>query len=292
MEKLGFIGLGAMGTPMARNLIAAGHHVTVYARRRDTMAPLLDAGAAPASSPAEVAAQSDVIHTMVIDTNAVEEVVLGTNGVIHGARRDSVVIDHSTISPAAVRRIAAQLKTRHVEMLDAPVTGGTAAAEARTLAMMVGGEEAAFERCRHVLSHLGQTIVYIGPSGAGQVAKACNQICLIVNQLGAAEAMLMADRCGVDPLRVKDAMMAGFAASRMLDLQAPKMVARNFEGKIESRLHHKDILIALEMARELGVALPASALAADLLTQLQERGGAKKDSAAIFTILESLVPKP
>jgi 3-hydroxyisobutyrate dehydrogenase-like beta-hydroxyacid dehydrogenase len=158
--------------------------------------------------------------------------------------------------------------------------------------MMVGGEEATFEHCRPILSCLGQTIVYIGPSGAGQVAKACNQICLIVNQLGAAEAMLMAERCGVDPLRVKDAMMAGFAASRMLDLQAPKMIARNFEGRIESRLHHKDILIALEMARELRIELPASALAADLLTALQERGGARKDSAAIFTILESLISNP
>jgi 3-hydroxyisobutyrate dehydrogenase-like beta-hydroxyacid dehydrogenase len=292
MERLGFIGLGAMGAPMARNLIDAGYRVTVYARRREAMAPLLAAGAMPASSPAEVAAESDCIHTMVIDTNAVEEVVSGPGGVIEGARPGSVVIDHSTISPAGARRVAATLKARGIDMLDAPVSGGTAAAESRTLAIMVGGDEAAYERCRSILSRLGHAIVYIGPSGAGQVAKACNQICLIVNQLGAAEAMLMAERCGVDPTRVKDAMLAGFAASRMLELQAPKMIARNFEGKVESRLHYKDILIALNMARALGIVLPASEAAAGLLAELQERGGARQDSAAIFTILNSLIPDP
>jgi 2-hydroxy-3-oxopropionate reductase len=171
-------------------------------------------------------------------------------------------------------------------MLDAPVSGGVAAAENRTLSIMVGGDDSAFMRCEPVLAAIGRTIVYIGPSGAGQIAKACNQICTIVNQEAAAEAMLLAERCGVDAARVKDVLMAGFGASRMLDLQAPKMIARAFDGKIESRLHHKDIRIVLQMALELGIELPASAAAAGVLAQLQERGGARRDSAAVFTILD------
>lgn len=184
-------------------------------------------------------------------------------------------------------------------MLDAPVSGGVVAAETGTLSMMVGGEHSAFERCEPILSCVARTIMYIGASGAGQITKACNQICTIVNQEAAAEAMLLAERCGVDPLKVQEALMAGFAASRMLDLQAPKMITRNFDGKVESRLHHKDIHIVLQMARELGIELPASAAAAEVLTTLQRRGGAKKDSAAVFTVLadptqnpEPLIPNP
>jgi 3-hydroxyisobutyrate dehydrogenase-like beta-hydroxyacid dehydrogenase len=287
MANLGFIGLGAMGAPMARNLLKAGHSVTVFARRPAMMSPLLEAGAHGAASAAEVAARSDIIMTMVIDTGAVEHVALGEQGIADGARPGSIVIDHSTISPDGARAIAAALRERGVEMLDAPVSGGVAVAEAGTLSIMVGGPEPVFERCRPILASYGKTIVYIGPSGAGQVAKACNQICTIVNQLGAAEAMVMAERAGVDPLRVKEALMAGFGASRMLELQAPKMVARDFTGKVESRLHHKDILIVLDMAKALGISLPASAAAAEVLTRLQERGGANKDSAAVFEILNS-----
>jgi 2-hydroxy-3-oxopropionate reductase len=250
------------------------------------MTPLVDAGARGASSPAEVASLSDVTITMVLNTAAVEAVILGPRGVIEGARAGSVAIDHSTIEPDGARRIASALRARGVDMLDAPVSGGTAVAEAGTLSIMVGGDEAVLERCRSILECYGRTIMHIGPSGAGQVAKACNQICTIVNSLGAAEAMLMAERAGVDPAKVKDVLMAGFGASRMLDLQAPKMIARDFGGRIESRLHHKDILIVLEMARALGIDLPASTAAARVLTELQNRGGAKTDSAAMFTILD------
>ena len=286
MSKLGFIGLGAMGAPMARNLLKAGYSVAVYARRKEPVDALVAEGAQAAASPADVASRSSIVLTMVTDAEAVREVVLGKNGVIEGARPGSVLIDHSTISPTAARAIAAELKARDVAMLDAPVSGGVVAAENQTLAMMVGGDPSIFERCEPVLARLAQTIVYIGDSGAGQVAKACNQICTIVNQQAAAEAMLMAERCGVDPFRVEEVLMAGFAASRMLNLQAPKMIARKFEGRVESRLHHKDIQIVLQMARELGIALPASAAAAEVLAVLQERGGAKQDSAAVITILD------
>jgi len=286
MAKLGFIGLGAMGAPMARNLLKAGYSVTVYARRKEAIEALGADGAQAAVSPADVASRSSIVLTMVTDTSAVREVVLAANGIIEGARPGSVVIDHSTISPAGARSIAAELQRRDVAMLDAPVSGGVAAAETGTLAMMVGGDASIFERCETILGRMAQTVVYIGASGAGQIAKACNQICTIVNQQAAAEAMLMAERCGVDPFKVEQVLMAGFAASRMLDVQAPKMIARKFEGRVESRLHHKDIQIVLEMARELGISLPASAAAAVVLAKLQERGGAKKDSAAVITILD------
>jgi len=216
----------------------------------------------------------------------VEDVILGPQGVIAGADGNCVVVDHSTIDPDGARKVAAALKTASgIEMLDAPVSGGAAVAEAGALSIMAGGDPEVLERVRPVLACYGQTIVHIGPSGAGQVAKACNQICTIVNTLGAAEAMLMAERAGVDPARVKDVLMTGFGASRMLDIQAPKMIARNFEGKVESRLHHKDIHIVLDMARALGIELPASSAAARVIAKLQERGGARRDTSAVFEVL-------
>ena len=285
--RIGFIGLGTMGGPMARNLLKRGFALTVWARRPEAIAPLVSAGAVPGESAAGVASSSDIVMTMVTDTRAVEDVILGSRGVAKGARPGVLVVDHSTIDPDATKRIAGELQARGLDMLDAPVSGGGGAAEAGTLAIMVGGSAAALERATPALSCYGKSIVHIGPNGAGQVAKACNQICTIVNQLGAAEAMLLAERAGVDPRAVKEALMGGFAASRMLDLQAPKMIARDFEGKVESRLHHKDIHIVLDLARSLGIELPASTAAADVLDRLQQRGGARHDAAAIFTVLET-----
>jgi 2-hydroxy-3-oxopropionate reductase len=286
---LGFIGLGTMGAPMVRHLLGRGHTVTVWARRAEAIAALTAAGARAGDSPADVAARSEITMTMVTDTAAVEEVVLGERGIVRGARSGSLVVDHSTIAPDGARRIARALEPQGVEMLDAPVSGGSGAAEAGTLAIMIGGSKAAVDRVSPILESYAARIVHIGPSGAGQVAKACNQICTIVNQLGAAEAMLLAERAGVDPRAVKDALMGGFAASRMLDLQAPKMIARDYDGKVESRLHHKDIHIVLDLARAFGLTLPASAAAADVLDRLQQRGGARQDSAAIFGVLDSAV---
>ena len=283
---LGFIGLGTMGTPMVRNLLKGGYSVTVWARRADAMRPLVAAGAAAGESPADVATKSDIVMTMVTDTKAVEEVVLGAHGIASGARAGSLVVDHSTIAPDGARRIASALEVHGVEMVDAPVSGGSMAAAAGTLAIMIGGSKAAVERVTPVLSSYAGHVVHVGASGAGQVAKACNQICTIVNQLGAAEAMLLAERAGVDPRAVKDALMSGFAASRMLDLQAPKMIARDFDGRIESRLHHKDIHIVLDLARTFGIELPASAAAAEVLDRLQESGGSRLDSAAVYEVLD------
>jgi 2-hydroxy-3-oxopropionate reductase len=285
-ETVGVIGLGAMGAPIARHVLRRGHQLVVWARRREAMEPLLTAGAAPGTSAADVASRCDIIITMVTDTRAVEEVVLGPEGVVRGARSGSLLIDHSTIAPGGARRIAGELRARDVEMLDAPVSGGSAAAEAGQLAVMVGGSTAALDRSRPVISLYARSVVHVGPNGAGQVAKACNQICTIVNQQGVAEAMLLAERSGVDPDAVRQALMGGFAASRMLELQAPKMIARDFEGRVESRLQHKDIHIVLDLARALGIDLPASAAAAGVLDRLQERGGARQDSAAILAVLD------
>jgi 2-hydroxy-3-oxopropionate reductase len=270
---------------MARNLMKRAYALTVWSRRPEAMAPLVAAGAAPGESAAAVAAACDITITMVTDSRAVEEVTLGAHGIAHGARPGSLLIDHSTIAPDAARRVAGELAARGIEMLDAPVSGGRVAAEAGTLAVMVGGLAAVLDRATPVVSCYARSIVHIGPSGAGQVAKACNQICTIVNQLGAAEAMLMAERAGVDPHAVKEALLGGFAASRMLELQAPKMIARDFDGKVESRLHHKDIRIVLDLARTLGIELPASAAAAAVLEKLQQRGGGRQDSAAVFNVL-------
>jgi 3-hydroxyisobutyrate dehydrogenase-like beta-hydroxyacid dehydrogenase len=171
-------------------------------------------------------------------------------------------------------------------MLDAPVSGGSQAAVSATLSIMVGGDKSAFDRCHPLLSALGKTITYMGPSGAGQLTKLCNQICVVVNQLGAAEAVLMAERSGVDVSRMRDALMGGFGASRMFEVQVPKMAARDFRGAIESRLHDKDLRLVLEVAKELGITLPTAALAASILDKLQQEGGGRLDSAAIYSVLE------
>lgn len=286
MSSLGFVGLGRMGAPMAARLLSAGHALAVYARRPEFTAPLAAQGALTCRSPREVAARSDIVFTMVSDTQAVDAVACGDEGILAGAHPGLVMIDHSTIAPAGARRIAARLKQRGIEMLDAPVSGGIAGARAGSLSIMVGGDEPVFERCKPLLHHLGSTIVHVGPTGAGQIAKVCNQICILVNQLGAAEAVLVAQRSGLDFEKVQRALMAGFAASRILETQGPKMASSRFEGEIESRLHYKDILVSLEWAKELGLRLPASALAAEMLGELQDAGGASLDSAAVFTILE------
>ncbi|MGE3957105.1 MAG: NAD(P)-dependent oxidoreductase [Vicinamibacterales bacterium] len=286
MTRAGFIGLGAMGVPMAANLLRAGHEVLVYSRRPQSAAPLVALGAQACTSPADVAGQSDIVFTMVTDTAAVEAVCLGAAGIVSGARPGTIVVDHSTIDPEVTRRIATELHRHGIEMLDAPVSGGVAGAQAGSLVMMVGGAVSVLDRCRPLLAANASRVVYMGPSGAGQVAKACNQMCIVVNQLGVAEALLVAERAGLDRAALIEALQGGFAASRVLELQGPKMAARSFEGRIESRLHHKDILMALSLAERLGVRARASALAAETLAALQERGGARLDSAAVFTIVE------
>jgi 2-hydroxy-3-oxopropionate reductase len=287
-ERVGYIGLGIMGRPMALNLLKAGYPVAVYARRPEAMASLTTAGAVACASPREVAEQADVIFTNVSDTPDVEEVVLGPNGIVHGARPGAVVVDHSTISPSATRRIAAALGERGVGMLDAPVSGGQQGAIDGTLSVMVGGPEAVFRRVLPMLEVIGRNIVHVGDHGAGQVAKACNQVVIAQTIAAVAEGLLLATAAGVDPAKVREALLGGFAQSRVLEVHGQRMLDRNYAPGFTSRLHQKDMRIVLETAHELGLPLPGASTVAQYLNALVGGGDTEVDSSAIATVLERI----
>lgn len=286
-ERLGFIGLGAMGRPMAARLLQAGHAMCIYARRPETVAALQAAGATVCGSAREVAQHSDVIFVMVTTTADVEQVVTGADGLLHGANAGSLVIVMSTISPLATRELARVLGSRSVELLDAPVSGGPDGAANATLSIMAGGSATAFARARPLLEHLGRSIVHIGDSGSGQIAKACNQLALCVTLEGIAEALALCARLGADSARVREAMANGLAASRALDVFGARMVARDFEAGVEARLHHKDMQIVLELAHRLGLSVPAAAATTQMFNALIGAGGGRNDSAALLKVLEA-----
>lgn len=283
---LGFIGIGAMGGPMALNLLKAGHALTVYARRADAAAQLVGAGAHAAGSPAEVARAADVVITMVTTAADCEEVTLGAQGIIEGARAGSVVVDMATISPLAARRIAETLAARGIEHVDAPVSGGPMGARDATLSIMAGGKPQVFERVKPLFECMGKTILHMGDHGAGQVTKACNQLSLTVTLQGVAEAMNLAARCGVDPVRVREAMLGGFAASRVLELFGKRMVERNFENGVDARFYHKDLNIVLGLTHELGLPSPAAAVTLQQINALMGSGGAQSDFSRMIEVLE------
>ena len=286
--KLGFIGLGVMGRPMALNLMKHGHQMGVYARRAESAAPLVTAGAVRYDTPVALAAAAEVIFTVVTNSADVEQVVLGENGIIHGARAGSVVVDMETISPMVARSIAQALEKKGVDMLDAPVSGGPMGAEQATLSIMAGGRAQVFERIKPLFACLGRTIVHVGDSGAGQITKACNQLALLVNAQGAAEAMTLAAHCGVDPAKVREVMLGGVAASRVLELFGKRMVERDFSAGIETRLYHKDLAIVLGLAHELGVAAPAAALVMQHINALMGRGEGRNDLSALIKVVEGM----
>jgi 2-hydroxy-3-oxopropionate reductase len=285
---IGFIGLGVMGRPMAQNLMRAGHPLRVFARRPASVAPLIEQGAVACASPAELAAGCDVVVTMVTTGADVEEVVLGPRGILEGARACLLVIDHSTIPPATARRVSTQLAQRGVEFLDAPVSGGEAGAIDATLSIMVGGSESAFRRAEPMLRCVGKTVLHVGQSGAGQVAKAANQLAIVLTLQGLAEAFTLARAGGVDAAKVLEALRGGAAASRILDAMGPKMVSRDFRPGVEARLHHKDVQIALGCAAAVGLAVPGAAVAAQTFNALMARGGARQDSSAVITVVEAV----
>ena len=277
-----------MGRPMALNLIKGGHSLAVWSRRAETAHPLVDAGAVRCASPAEVAQHSEVVFTMVTAGADVEAVALGDAGIINGAAPGTTVIDCSTIDAATTRRLAAELRVAHVHLLDAPVSGGEAGAVAGTLSIMIGGEQQVFERMRPVLGCVGKTLVYIGPSGSGQIAKAANQLALVVTIQGIAEAMVYARANGVDFRPVWQAMMKGVAGSRMLEVVGQRMINREFVMGIDASLHHKDAHIVLQTAQASRTAVPGAALAAQAFNALFARSGVKWDSAAILAVLEEM----
>ncbi|MDK9724935.1 MAG: NAD(P)-dependent oxidoreductase [Sterolibacteriaceae bacterium MAG5] len=285
--KLGFIGLGVMGRPMAENLLRAGHELLVWARRAESAQPLLDLGARVLPSPEALAREVDVLFVVVTASADVEQVLLGAQGALHGLRPGAVVVDHSTIAPAAARRIAAALARCGADFLDAPVSGGGVGAANATLSIMVGGEAAALARVRPLLEKLGKTIVHVGPSGAGQVAKACNQMVMVAAIQACAEAARLADAHGVDFGPVREAMLAGSAGSRVLDVFGGRMARRDFAAGVEARLHHKDYALFMDEAARLGAPLPVAAQVWQQLNGLMARGWGRDDSAGLLRLLEA-----
>lgn len=286
--RIGFIGLGTMGRPMARHLMDGGHGMAVFARRAEAARPLADAGADVCPTPAAVAARSEVVFTMVTAARDVEQVVLGPDGVLHGARPGTLVVDTSTIDPAAARAVAGRLADAGVDMLDAPVSGGPQGARDAALTMMVGGPAAAVERARPLFARLGPAVFHLGDSGAGQTAKACHQLALLVTAQGAAEALALAGRCGLDVEQVRQVMLRGMASSRVLDVFGARMASRDFAAGIESRLYHKDLDVALRLARDRGAALPAAALTMQLVNALMGRGRGRDDLSTLITVTEEM----
>ncbi|MCG6910543.1 MAG: NAD(P)-dependent oxidoreductase [Deltaproteobacteria bacterium] len=286
--KVAFIGMGTMGVGMALNILNGGYPLTVHNRTREKEAPVVAKGALAAGSPAEAAEDADLIITCVSDTPDVEAVLLGENGVIHGAGKGSVVIDMSTISPAATRDMAAALAEKQIDMLDAPVSGGSEGAQKGTLAIMVGGDQTVFDRALPILETMGQTITLLGPIGSGQVTKAINQVIIAATYLGVAEGMALGLKAGLDCKKVARAISGGAAGSWVLDNRAGNMVDNQYPLGFRVRLHHKDLKIALEAARELGVSMPATALVDQVETGLVGRGYGDEDVSAVARTIREL----
>ncbi len=283
---IGFIGLGAMGRPMARHLLRAGHRLCVWARRPVTSEPLRADGATVCATAADLAHQSAVVFTVLTTDTDVEQVVLGPSGLLAGFQSGSVLIDMGTISPGLTRRLAGRLAQYGVAMLDAPVSGGEQGAIDATLAIMVGGDARVLERVRPLLACLGKTIVHIGDHGAGQVAKACNQMVMVGAIQAIAEALHLSRAAGVDPQRVRQALSGGSAASRVLDTLGARMVARHFTAGIEARLHHKDFRIINDEAQRLGMPLPLAAQVTQQLNALIANGWGQCDTSSLLRVLE------
>jgi 2-hydroxy-3-oxopropionate reductase len=287
-ETVGFIGLGIMGRPMALNIKRAGYDLFVHARRPESMAPLTEAGAVACTSPAEVARQADIVFTMVSDTPDVEQVILGEHGVIEGVRAGGVVADMSTISSSATRAMAENLRAQGVEMLDAPVSGGDVGAVNGTLSIMVGGSAEAFVRVRPLFEVMGRNIVHVGGNGAGQICKSCNQVVIGNTIAGVGEAMLLARASGVDPARVREALLGGFANSRVLELHGQRMIEGDYAPGFKVQLYQKDLRLVLEAAHQLGLALPGATLTSQYVNALMGRGLGELDVSALYRILEAL----
>lgn len=287
-ERVGFIGLGVMGRPMTRNLLAANVAVSVYNRSSRPVEELVAEGASSAQSPAAVAAATDVTILMLADDTAVEAVVFGREGLLEGVKPGSLVVDMSTVSPALDRRVARKLENRGVDFLDAPVSGGDAGAKAGTLSIMAGGPAAAFERAQPIFEILGSTIVHVGDHGSGQVVKACNQVVVALTLEAVAEALVLGSKCGVDPGIVVQVLSGGLANSRVLELRSPNMLEHKFDPGFAIALHHKDLGIALGEARANGVPLPGTAMVDQMFSSLRQHDAGGFDHSGILTHLERL----
>jgi len=283
--KLGFIGLGIMGTPMAGHLRAAGHELFVTTRRTPPQA-LLDAGAVACKTAADVARQADIVFLMVPDTPDVEKVLFGKDGVAEGLSAGKTIVDMSSISPMATKDFAARVAALGCDYLDAPVSGGEVGAKAASLTIMVGGSEAAFARVQPLLQLMGKNITHVGGVGDGQTTKVANQIIVALNIAAVSEALVSASKAGADPAKVRQALMGGFASSRILEVHGERMIKRTFNPGFRIKLHQKDLNLALQGARELGVSLPQTAGAAQLMQAVAAQGGGELDHSALVKALE------
>lgn len=286
-EKIGLIGPGIMGQPMGMNLINAGYPLWVFSRNAERAQPLVEAGATRCDTPRAVAEQADIIICIVSDTPDVEAVVLDENGVLEGASAGKVLVDMSTISPIATRKMAQTLLEKGVEMLDAPVSGGDVGARNGTLSIMVGGKPEVFERIKPVFDVLGKNIIHVGENGAGQVAKACNQILVAEHINAAGEALLLARACGVDPEKVRQALLGGFAYSKVLEVHGERMLTRNFDPGFKAKLHKKDMHIVTDTMDEKGLDLPTAKAVTQALDQAVANGDSELDSTVLVKILEA-----
>ena len=285
-ERIGFIGLGIMGKPMAKHLLAAGYPLTVRDLFPSPVDELAEAGAARGESAAGVAAVSDVVITMLPDTPDVEAALFGEGGVAEGITRGSLVIDMSSIAPVPTRRFAERLAAQGATMLDAPVSGGEKGAIEAALSIMVGGPDDAFERALPIFQKMGKNIVHVGPSGAGQVTKACNQLVVASTIEAVAEALVLAAKAGVDPAKVREALLGGFASSRILEVHGQRILDGSFAPGFRVRLHRKDARIIIDTAAELGVPVPGFAPVAEALQRLIDADRGDLDHSALVTLIE------
>jgi len=285
--KLGFVGLGIMGAPMAGQLVKAGHEVFVYTRSK--VAPeIAQSSAIQCTSAAEVAQKADIIFTMVPDTPDVEKVLFGENGVASGLSKGKVLVDMSSISPIATKEFAKKINALGCDYLDAPVSGGEVGAKNATLSIMVGGDEKVFEKIKPIFDLMGKNINLVGSNGDGQTAKVANQIIVALNIEAVAEALLFAAKAGADPAKVRQALMGGFAGSKILEVHGERMVKRTFDPGFRIELHQKDLNLALNSARALGVSLPNTATAQELFNSCAAHGGKAWDHSAMVKALEMM----
>ena len=283
---IGFIGLGIMGRPMARNLMKAGYSLVVHNRSRAAVEELTKEGAKAADSPQAVAAQTEIVITMLPDSPDVDLVYAGERGVFTGARKGMLLVDMSSISPVVARKLARAAEAKGAEMLDAPVSGGEVGAINAALSIMIGGNAPAVERAMPIFQALGKNIVHIGDAGAGQVAKAANQVVVGLTIAAVSEALVLSAKAGVDPAKVRQVLLGGFAQSRILDAHGQKMLERNFKPGFRIRLHEKDLSIALATAREYGVSLPLTAITDQMMITMKATGRGDLDHAGLVTLIE------
>ncbi len=288
MKKIGFIGLGIMGRPMAKNLLKAGYSLVVYDINPLGVEDLVKAGAQAAGSSKEAAEKAETLILMLPDSPEVKEAVLGKNGVIEGIRAGSLVIDMSSINPLVSQEIAKALKAKRVEMLDAPVSGGEPMAIQGTLSIMVGGDAKIFQENLDLFKHLGKNVVHAGALGAGGFTKLCNQIVVALNIAAAGEALTLGVKAGLDPQVIFEAIRGGLAGSTVMEAKVPMIIARNFKPGFKIKLHHKDLNNALSTAKDLGVSLPFSSLVQQVLVSLMTDGKGENDHSAIATFFEGL----